>query len=67
MTQWVLSALDSEAAELKQAWCEGSWDTGVADALALCELRAKAAALRAVNQMTYEGLCEIHGHDPIEE
>lgn len=67
MTAWFLKALASEAEEQKALWSEISWESGKADPLALAEFRGKSLALRSAVEATYEGLCEIHGQDPIDD
>lgn len=65
MTEWVLAALKAECEHQKATWVEVSWDGGQADPATLIALRAKASALYETANLKYEGLCEIHGHDPI--
>ena len=60
-----MSALKAEAEEQKALWVEMSWEGGETNPVALAELRAKAAALNETANLNYEGLCLIHGQNPI--
>lgn len=66
ISQWLFRATLQFSETLKAEWMSQSWGQGKADPLALCELRTRADAYEALDAMTYDRLCELHGVNPLE-
>lgn len=66
-TQWVLKALRSSAEAQKTHWVTQSWDDGKADPEELIALRERASAYTAIEEASYERLCDLNDDDPIFE
>lgn len=64
ITEWVLKAM-SEAAMLNKAeWISRSWEGGEVDKLILTELRTRADSYLALDETSYEKMCELNGDTP---
>jgi hypothetical protein len=67
VTRWVFKALASDADAQREAWTKHSWDNGHANPATLLELRTRADAYRAMEEVSYAGLCEALGEQPRED
>lgn len=73
LSQWVLKALRTQAEACRSEWVETTWGSqlsgapGAADQALLIELKARADSYLAVEEATYQRICEIHGEIPITE
>jgi len=67
VTRWVFRALNADADAQREAWIKQSWDNGHANPMTLLELRTRADAYRAMEQVNYNGLCEALGEAPRDE
>ncbi len=70
VTRWVLSALRNQAQACQAEWVNQTWGPqlsgppGEADQRLLLELKVRADALMAVEESSYEDVCEANGEIP---
>ena len=63
---WLFRATLDFSETLKAEWMALSWGQGKSDPLGLCEMRTRADAYEALNAMSYDRLCELHGVTAVE-
>jgi hypothetical protein len=64
VTQFVFAAMHHARLAQEEMWMQASWGTGKADQNALTELRARADAYAAIEEATYDAMCEWAGVEP---